>query len=130
MKKNLLIVLSVLLFATLFIPGKQVKADQMFAPLTYDVSVTSNSTLIANLRLYRKYLLVINKSSVFEVKIASWSIKTTDTGGIPLNVALDGDVAGGSYEEAYYVSKSSWYAVLVSTGFPGGSATLSVTEKE
>lgn len=129
MVKKLLLVISVVLVSTLFLPSITYSGNKYYV-LSYDVDVTSNSVILRPELLTRKYFLAVNNSTIFNVKISSWPMKTTDKGGIPLNKALDADIAGGWHEDVYFVSLSTWYAVIDSTGYPGGTAIIKVTEKE
>lgn len=122
--KNFIIVL--LITATVFVVN--VFSVARFFPQSKNVTISTTTIVIANELVNRKYFLAINKSTTYNIKISSSSnLKPSDHLGIPLNKALDGQDAGGWYEDAYFVYISTWYACVDNTT---GTAVINITEKE
>ncbi|MBA4406984.1 hypothetical protein C0389_06895 [bacterium] len=68
----------------------------------------------------RKYLLIVNSNSLYDVRMTTYPITAGVNSGIPIYNT------GGYFEDSFYVYKSSWY--FISTG--AGSSSISILEKE
>ncbi|MDD5531077.1 MAG: hypothetical protein PHX21_13750 [bacterium] len=115
------------ILALIFIPIL-CQAGNKYYPNSYDVAITTTPKIVANELLNRKYFLAVNLNTNYNVRIASFPVKPTDTGGIRLNKKGSSNLtAGGHYEDSYFVCVSTWYGVIDDAT---GTGTISITEKE